>query len=134
MSFSYSVQINETDLDVFGHVNNATYLRLFEEARWALMNHHGYPIEKVLSEQKGPIILEVNLKFMRELKARDQIEITFEVIEKQKKITKGLQKMIFRGGERNGQIACELLFTSAFFDMVQRKIIEPNEAWLRVLG
>ena len=57
MSFKYSVRIKETNLDLFGHVYNATYLTLFEEARWGMMVERGYPVEKVIREQKGPIIL-----------------------------------------------------------------------------
>ena len=32
--FIYHTQIKEKDLDTLGHVNNAKYLELFEEARW----------------------------------------------------------------------------------------------------
>ncbi len=134
MNFKYAVQIKETNLDLFGHVNNATYLTLFEEARWEMMVSRGYPVEKVLSEKKGPIILDVQLKFLRELKARDQVDITFEIIEIKKKTATGKQQMIFSSGEKQGQVASELIFTSAFFDMSARKIIEPNDLWLKVLG
>lgn len=134
MSFKYSVIIKETNLDLFGHVNNATYLTLFEEARWGMMVERGYPVEKVMREQKGPIILDVQLKFLRELKARDQVDITFEIIEQKKKTAVGKQQMIFSNGDKLGQVASELIFTCAFFDMSTRKIIEPNADWLRVLG
>ena len=30
--FTYSLIIKQDDLDMFGHVNNAAYLKLFEEA------------------------------------------------------------------------------------------------------
>ena len=46
--FTYPLLIKETYLDTFGHVNNATYLTLFEEARWD--SHH----KKWLWPEKDP--------------------------------------------------------------------------------
>ncbi len=37
MTFSYRCALRWSDLDLFGHVNNARFLTLFEEARVALM-------------------------------------------------------------------------------------------------
>ena len=36
--FEYPVIIREQHLDSYGHVNNATYLQLAEEARWEMMH------------------------------------------------------------------------------------------------
>jgi YbgC/YbaW family acyl-CoA thioester hydrolase len=128
--FTYKIQIKESHLDTLGHVNNAAYLVLYEEARWAYLNSKNYPLEKVLSEKKGPVILEMHLKFLKELKLRDEVTITFEPVEIQKKTVKILQKMLMT----NQDVAAELLITVAFFDLQTRKIIEPNRAWNHVLG
>ncbi len=36
--YEYTIKILEHHLDTFGHVNNATYLEMYEEARWDLLN------------------------------------------------------------------------------------------------
>ena len=72
----------------------------------------------------------MQLKFLKELKLRDEITITFEAVDIQKKTSKLLQKMI---NDKN-EVAAELLMTSAFFDLQTRRIIEPNKAWNYVLG
>ena len=128
--FSHPVVIKESHLDTLGHVNNATYLTLFEEARWQYLNSKNYPLEVVMSEKKGPVILDLQLKFLHELKLRDQITITFEPVDIQPKIFKGLQKML----NAKGEVAAELTLTCAFFDLQTRRIIEPNAAWNHVLG
>ncbi len=43
--FSFETVIQETLLDAFGHVNNAAYLLLYENARWSLLNESDYGIE-----------------------------------------------------------------------------------------
>ena len=63
--FTHSVIIKEYHLDTLGHVNNASYLTLFEEARWQYLNSKNYPLEVVMSEKKGPVILDLHLKFLK---------------------------------------------------------------------
>jgi YbgC/YbaW family acyl-CoA thioester hydrolase len=128
--FSHSIIIKEQHLDTLGHVNNAVYLTLFEEARWQFLDSKNYPLEVVMKEKKGPVILDLQLKFFKELKLRDQVQITFEAVDVQKKVAILKQQMI----NARGEVAAELTMTSAFFDLQTRRIIEPNEAWKYVLG
>jgi acyl-CoA thioester hydrolase len=126
---NYELLIKENHLDTFGHVNNAVYLQLFEEARWDFITKRGYGLDVVLSEQKGPVILEANIKFLKELKLRETIQITFEVVGSRTKIIQIRQLML----KNNGDVAAELLVTVGFFDLKERKLIAPNEKWLKVL-
>ena len=43
----YPLLIVERHLDTFGHVNNATYLELFEEARWDWLQQNGYGLDEI---------------------------------------------------------------------------------------
>ena len=52
--FKYPVQIGESHLDTFGHVNNAKYLEIFEDARWELISKNGYGLEEVHRRKIGP--------------------------------------------------------------------------------
>ena len=53
--FIYTVMIKENHLDTFGHVNNAAYLTLYEEARWDFITKNGYGLEVIQNEKKGPM-------------------------------------------------------------------------------
>lgn len=130
VSYQYELVIKEHHLDSYGHVNNATYLALFEEARWELITQRGYDYQHVHKTGMGPVILEVNMKFMKELVLRETIKISFEMISYEGKIFKLKQKII----KPNGDIACEALFTGGFFDLKARKLILPNEEWLKAVG
>ena len=66
----YRLLIVEHHVDSLGHVNNATYLALLEEARWDVITKNGYGFKEVQKERKGPVILDVMLKFQRENFAR----------------------------------------------------------------
>lgn len=127
--FSYPLTIKETHLDVFGHVNNAVYLTLFEEARWDFINKNGYDLKKMMETGLGPTILEVNLKFSREIRLRDEVIIESEMVLYRKKIGKLIQKII-----RSGETCCVADFTFGLFDVNKRKLVLPTPEWLKAVG
>ena len=73
--FLYRTSILEHHLDTFGHVNNAAYLQLFEEARWDFSQSGGFGLDWVMANKTGPIVLKVELSFRRELGNREKILI-----------------------------------------------------------
>lgn len=128
--FSYQVLIREAHLDTFGHVNNAVYLTLYEEARWDLITGRGFGLKEVQQRKQGPVILDVTLKFMKELKLREKITITTEMVDYQGKIGHLKQQMI----KENGEVASEANFTFGFFDLAARKLIAPSPEWNYAIG
>ncbi len=127
--FSYPITILESYLDVFGHVNNAMYLTLLEEARWDLITKNGYGLNKILATGEGPIILDIKLQFLKELLVRDKVIIETQLVSQEAKIGKLVQKMM-----RNGENCCIAEFTFALFSLKERKIIPPSPAWLKAIG
>lgn len=127
--FTYPYMIKERDLDTFGHVNNATYFTLFEEARWDLITQNGYGLQKIRETGLGPTVLEVKATFHKELKLRDKIVIETQVDSYDKKIGRLTQKIL-----RDGENCCTAEFVFGLFDVKQRKLIVPTEEWLRGVG
>ncbi len=130
-SFEYSVQIKEFHLDTFGHVNNAIYMALYEEARWDFITNHGYGLEKIQLEQKGPVILESTIRFRRELINREIIKIISEPVDPEKsKIMTINQKML----KADNSVASDAIFTVGFMDLKERKLIIAPEDWRKACG
>lgn len=117
--FIYKTQIKEKDLDTLGHVNNAKYLELFEEARWDFITENGFGIDHVKKVGQSPVVLEINIRFRKELKNREHIEIHSIAREWRDKIGKISQYIL----NQSGQISCEAEFTVGFFDLKERKLI-----------
>jgi len=126
----YEVVIRESQLDTFGHMNNAAYLVLFEEARWDFISNNGYGLNEVINLQKGPVILDVAMRFKKEIKLREKIKITLELISHERKISKFKQEMI----KEDGTVAAELHLTFGFFDLQTRRLIDPTPEWLKAIG
>ncbi len=126
---SYEVLIRESHVDSLGHLNNATYLALFEEARWEMITPKGYGFNEIQKFRQGPVILDVHLKFLAEIGLREKIKITTQLLHYKNKIGQLEQKMI----KDDGRIASEAVFTFGLFDLNLRKLIEPTEAWKKAL-
>lgn len=128
--FMYETIISETYLDFLGHMNNARYLELFEQARWEYITQAGYGLSKIRELQQGPVILEVNLRFVKELKEREKVKISMELAEYKGKISKIKQQMF---NDKN-EVCAELMVTAGLFDLKTRRLINPNAEWSKALG
>lgn len=131
MKHSYEFMVREGHLDTFGHVNNAEYLRLFEEARWEIISAGGYGMKEIKERGVGPVLLEVNLKFKKELHLRQRVRIETEVREENSKIYKMFQRMI---NVDTGDVHAEAEFTAGIFDTTKRKLVTIPDTWRRAVG
>lgn len=130
MQFKYTYRVRESDLDAYGHVNNAAYVTIYEEARWDIISERGCGLEEVQKTKVGPIILSLNVVFRKEMMVREVIEVVTDVIGFERKICNIKQKML----NNKGEVLSEAEFKIAIFDMQTRKIVLPDEKWLYALG
>ncbi len=126
----YSILIIERHLDTFGHVNNSTYLDLLEAARWDWITAGGFGMERIRALQQGPTVLEVTLRFKREIKNRQRILIRTWVESYTGKVGVVLQEM----RDEAGELCCEARFLCGLFDLKARRLIAPTPEWLRAIG
>jgi len=124
------IAISEAHLDSFGHLNHARYFELFEQARWDIITERGFGIETINRTKTGPVILEVNVKFLRELAPREAVVIRSELISYERKVGKFRQQIV----KGDGAVACEAVFSFGLFDLERRKLIEPSPEWAHAVG
>lgn len=129
-SFNYSLTIKEHHLDTFAHVNNASYLSLLEEARWEFLNSRGFDLYSIQASGVGPVVLECHIKFLKELQLRQVIQIRSRILSYDKKI--GIMEQCIY--DENETRCCHANITFGLFDLKQRKLILPSEAWLHAIG
>lgn len=128
--FTYEIIIRAHHLDTFGHVNNAAYLQIFEEARWDILINGGFGLDDILSSKLGPVILEVNLKFLKEMRFGDKILIHSQIKDYSGKVSLLTQEM---RNESDVPMAVAD-FKIGLFDLSNRKLVMPTEAWIKAVG
>ncbi len=126
----YRTLILESHLDTFGHVNNAAYMQILEEARWDLITGNGYGLEEVQRRRIGPVVLDAHLRFARELRNRQAITIRSWTESYSGKIGKLAQQIV----DESGEVACDALFTIGLLDLTARRLIRPTPEWMRAVG
>ncbi len=126
----YELLIHEQHLDTFGHVNNAAYLQILEEARWDLITRNGYGLEEIRKHGIGPVVLEVQLRFRRELRNRQRVRIRSWVEGYSGKVGQFTQHIL----DEEEQVCCEASFTVGLFDLAARRLVPPTPEWLTALG
>ena len=128
--FRYRFQVGKEHIDSYGHVNNARYLDLFEEARWAILDQSNLGREEVRLGGIGPVILEVNLIFRQEILEGEEIIIETD--------SENLGDRIFYFNQSmensKGELCCKARFKSALFDLNTRKMIKAEGKWLKAFG
>ena len=129
-SFRYPLIIREAHLDTFGHVNNATYLQILEEARWEFITSRGFGLRDIKKTGMGPIVLEWNMRFIKEIRLREKITIESQTLRYDKKIGI-LRQDIFN--EKN-ELCFQGKMTFGLFDTQERKLILPTPEWLKAIG
>lgn len=128
--FRYPLLIREYHLDTFGHVNNATYLEILEEARWEFITSRGFGLKTIQEKKLGPTIVEWKINFFKELKLRQKITIESETISYEKKIAL-LRQDIF---DEDNNLCSKAIMTFGLFDLKERKLILPTPEWLYAIG
>jgi len=130
--FESEILIRESLIDSFGHVNNAKYLELFEQARWDIIHDRGFSVAEIVKNGLGPVVLEVNLRFTKEVRLREKIKIVSQVEpdENPKKTMVMVQAM----KNERGEICCQARFVFGLFDLKARKLVNPTPEWSRAIG
>ncbi len=130
LKFFWTFTVLETHLDTFGHMNHATYLQIFEQARWEFITSRGYGLERIHKLHVGPTILEVKIQYKRELRLREKVTVESWSPEYKGKIGRVHQRMLNEKGEE----AATIELVVGLFDMKARKLISATPEWLEAIG
>jgi acyl-CoA thioester hydrolase len=128
--FEFTFTVTDDLLDGYHHVNNARYLDLYERARWDILEKSGLGREMVGKNKIGPVIIEVTVRFSRELLPGEEIKITTTSRRKNELIFYFDQQMI----NSKGEIASKATFTTSLFDLEKRKMVKADDIWLKAMG
>ena len=128
--FEYKFIVDKELTDEYGHVNNARYLDLYEDARWNILEQSGLGADMVKTNRIGPVILEVTVKFRRELLPGEEITIITSSRRKNELLFYFDQQMV----NSKEEIASTAVFTAALFDLDKRKMKRADEKWLKAFG
>ena len=74
--FQVRIAVRGYELDLQGHVNQAVYLQYGEHARWQCFQAAGLTPEVLVTAGVGPVVLETTIRYLRELRSGDEVDVT----------------------------------------------------------
>ncbi|GAB1338620.1 acyl-CoA thioesterase [Streptomyces sp. E-15] len=122
--FSVRVTVRGYETDTQGHLNQAVYLNYAEHARWSLLQAAGISQARLVGRGVGPVALETTLRFLRELLAGDEVDVTC-VFEWGDGKTFRVRPEIRKA---DGPLAAEVTAVGGFMDLKERRLVaDPRE-------
>jgi acyl-CoA thioester hydrolase len=118
MSFeTYHGVVYPAQTDAMGHMTVQYYVAAFDQAMWHLVANIGYNPEWRAEKSEGWADVRYEIDYRSELKLGELYVVSSSVVELGRTSLKSRHKMSRHGG----QIVAELLMTSVYFDLAERK-------------
>ncbi|NEA38253.1 acyl-CoA thioesterase [Streptomyces sp. SID11385] len=122
--FSVSVRVRGYETDVQGHLNQSVYLQYAEHARWELFLAAGITQADLVKAGIGPVVLETTIRYLRELRAGDEVTVGCAFLWGGGKAFR-VEQTITRA---DGVVAAEITGVAGVLDLVERRLVpDPRE-------
>jgi acyl-CoA thioesterase FadM len=120
------------DLDLSLHMNNGRYLAIMDLGRIDLLVRSGL-WRAVRANGWTPVANAALIRFRRELRAFDAYRLETRVLAWSDQAVIVEQAFVFRGGDRDGQVAARAIFKGAIYDRAAHRYV-PVARLLELVG
>lgn len=118
--FSVRVEVRGYETDTNGHLNQAVYLQYAEHARWSMLRRGGIGQEALLARGVGPVALETNIRYLRELHAGDEVDVECAFAWGEGKAFRIHQTI----RKTDGTVSAEVTAVGGLMDLTERKLVK----------
>lgn len=126
MVFTNRIEVRVSDLDLQGHVTGAAYHQYADHSRFACVQAAGISVAEVIAAGFGPVNLETVLRFQRELRGGDFVDITCDWVWGTGK-TYRVEHILTRP---DGEVAATVTHVSGLLDLTARRLVaDPAQRW-----
>ncbi|WP_406334019.1 acyl-CoA thioesterase [Streptomyces sp. NBC_00203] len=128
--FSVAVTVRGYETDVQGHLNQSVYLQYAEHARWSLLHAAGISQTELIGSGVGPVALETTIRYIRELRAGEEVEVTCAFVwgeGKSFRIEQTIRKT-------DGTVAAEVTAVGGLLNLEKRRLVADPRAVFKSLA
>ncbi len=123
--YRYETVVKESMVDAMGHLNHASYLTVFEEARWDICHAQNMTIEKMQERGIGLVVIEAHIQYRREVRAGDRLLIKTRCMDVERKPWRVEQTM----ENAEGALCSTVQIKGGMFDLKERKMLLADSEW-----
>lgn len=128
--FAVRVTVRGYETDTQGHLNQSVYLQYAEHARWSLLQASGIRQSAMVDRRIGPVTLETTIRYRRELRAGDEVDVTCAFVWGEGRTFRIEQTV----RKTDGTVAAEVSAVCGMLDLTERKLLPDPQAALRELA
>ncbi|MFF0623895.1 acyl-CoA thioesterase [Streptomyces sp. NPDC004296] len=128
--FAVPITVRGYETDTQGHLNQSVYLQYAEHARWSALQAAGIPQSAMLAQGIGPVALETTIRYLRELRAGDEVEVSCRFVWGERK-TFVIEQTVRR---TDGTPAAEISAVCGILDLTARRLVHDPRTALRELA
>jgi acyl-CoA thioester hydrolase len=105
------------------------YLQYAEHARWALLQAAGVGQAELLAQEVAPVVLETTIRYLRELRAGEDVEVSCAFEWGEGKTFRVLQTI----AKADGTVSAEAVSVGGLLDLEKRRLVaQPREFFERL--
>lgn len=130
VDFSVPITVRGYETDTQGHLNQSVYLQYAEHARWSLLQAAGIRQQDLVNHRVGPVVLETTIRYLRELRAGDETEMSCRLVWSTGKTFRVEQTLT----KADGTVAAEVAAVSGLLDLTERRLVADPRGVLRKLA
>ncbi|TDC89941.1 acyl-CoA thioesterase [Actinomadura sp. 7K507] len=125
--FSVRFQVRIYEVDPQLHLNGAVYVQYADHSRFQCLQAAGVSVEGMLRDGFGPVNLETVIRYYKELRAGDEVDVTCDW-----KWGAGKTYRVEHAFRRSdGEVAAEVNYVSGLIDLEARRLLtDPAHVWL----
>jgi acyl-CoA thioester hydrolase len=124
--FRVRITVRPYEVDRLGHLTGSVYVQYADFARWSYVRAAGVSIDRLFTDGTSPINLETTIRYLGELRAGDEVDVTIAFVWGDGKTFQARQE--FR--RPDGRVAAEVTSVCGMFDLEARRLRpDPAGIW-----
>lgn len=131
-NFSREIQIRWSDFDPNFHVRHTSYYEWGTLVRLEFFESLGVPLEKMVSERFGPVLLREECVFRREVQRGDHIFVELELLKAKNDFSRWTIQHPIK--KEDGTLAALITIEGGFIDHTTRKLMVPPSSVIEVFN
>jgi acyl-CoA thioester hydrolase len=125
-AFVIRIAVRGYELDSNGHVAGAVLLQYGQHARWELLRAAGVDQGELLAAGIGPVSLEERIRFHREVRAGDELDVSCSFAWGEGKTFRVEQEL----RRADGTLVAEVTNVGGLLDLARRRLLpDPAGRW-----
>jgi acyl-CoA thioester hydrolase len=128
--FQARFTVRSYEVDTQGHLNSAVYHQYGDHVRWEMLRAAGVSVEELLASGLGPVQLESTIRFHRELRFGDSVDVSCAYAWGDGKTF----RLMLEYRRTDGTLAAELDTVCGLMNLAERRLVADPGAQLRSLA